>query len=188
MLEYETKAMLTPSEYEFLKTRRYYSGKVSLQTNYYYDTEELELNRQNITCRIREKNGICTATIKDHQSNGCSIETSRAASGPEDSSFFEGMGICLQGSLVTVRTTCQLCDGVQVMIDENRYLDTVDYEIEFEYDSNRYPDTHREILELSEDLEYHGVVKSAAEFRARFDKGRNKSGRFFRRKVELTKI
>lgn len=185
MLEYEVKAMLTASEYVFLKTKRFHMGSVVLQRNFYYDTNDFELNSHGITCRIREKNGDCIATIKDHKPHGCSIETSRPAENSSDASFFAGMGISRQGDLTTIRTTCITCDGFIVALDENRYLGTVDYEIEYEYDPGQQTELSQEIYELSKDLEYHKIVKSAEEFRSRFMEGKSKSERFFERKKEL---
>ena len=153
MIEFEIKAMLSASEFVFLKTKRFHMGKVSLQKNYYYDTDSFELDKQGITCRIREKDGSFTATIKDHQSHGCSIETSRPAKDAQDASFFEGMGLSEQGKLTTIRTTCKTCDGFVAALDENRYLGTADYELEYEYNPDMQTELVQEIYELSKDLE-----------------------------------
>ncbi len=188
MIEFEVKAILSVSEYLFLKTKRFHMGNVVLQRNYYYDTADFELNRNKITCRIREKNGNYTATIKDHQSHGCNIETSRPAESSTDASFFDGMGISCQGELVTLRTTCTTYDGFSVALDENQYLGKIDYEIEYEFDPDRQAELAKEIFELSQDLEYHKIIKSAEEFRHRFINETSKSQRFFQRKKELQSL
>ena len=60
MLEFEKKVLLSEPEYRFLKENRYRAGKTAVQVNHYYDTDDFALSRQGITCRIREKNGVCT--------------------------------------------------------------------------------------------------------------------------------
>jgi len=185
MIEFEKKALLTAEEYAFIKKHCYPACEAMTQTNYYYDTDDFELNRQGITCRIREKCGGFVATIKDHQSDGCSIETSKNATGRYDTSFFEGMGIDFQGSLTTVRATFVTCDGIFVMLDENRYLDTTDYEIEYEYQAGQYEIVFYEIKELAEMLKHHNLIESTEDFITRFENGLSKSCRFYQRKVEL---
>ena len=150
-------------------------------------TTEEEKEGRDLTANdcIREKCGGFVATIKDHQSDGCSIETSKNATGRYDTSFFEGMGIDFQGSLTTVRATFVTCDGIFVMLDENRYLDTTDYEIEYEYQAGQYEIVFYEIKELAEMLKHHNLIESTEDFITRFENGLSKSCRFYQRKVEL---
>lgn len=185
MIEFEKKALLTAEEYAFIKKHCYPIGEVVIQTNYYYDTDDFELNRQGITCRIREKSSRFVATVKDHQPDGCSIETSKNAAGRYDTSFFDGMGIDFQGSLTTVRTTFVICDGVFVMLDENKYLDIMDYEIEYEYQTGQYEIVFYEIKELAEILKHHNFIESTESFIGRFENAPSKSCRFFQRKAKL---
>ena len=185
MLEFEVKAMLSAPEYVFLRTHYFQKSTTVTQKNYYYDTKDFELNHQGITCRIREKNGDFLATIKDHQPHGCSIETSRPVKNSCDTSFFEGMGLSLQGELITHRTSYKTETGLFMELDENRYLGTVDYELECEFDPQSRSELYRGISKLAEDMERHDIIKSAEEFQKRFTDGTSKSGRFFKRKKEL---
>lgn len=185
MLEFEVKAMLSAPEYVFLRTHYFEKSTTVTQKNYYYDTKDFELNHQGITCRIREKNGDFLATIKDHQPHGCSIETSRPVKNSCDTSFFEGMGLALQGELITHRTSYKTETGLFMELDENRYLGTVDYELECEFDPQSRAELYREISKLAEDMELQDIIKSAEEFQKRFIEGTSKSSRFFKRKKEL---
>lgn len=186
MLEFEVKGMLSAEEYVFLRSHYFEKTTAVTQKNYYYDTKDFELNHQGITCRIREKDGDFLATIKDHQPHGCSIETSRPAKDADDASFFEGMGLSLQGELITYRNSFKTETGLLMELDENRYLGTVDYELEWEFDPKYRVELYQEISRLAEELEHHNIIKNAEEFQKRFtDNGISKSGRFFKRKTEL---
>ena len=66
MLEYEHKVILTPEEYRCISEHLAGGAPSSVQTNYYYDTDDMKMNGKKTTCRIREKNGIYTAVIKEH--------------------------------------------------------------------------------------------------------------------------
>lgn len=135
MLEYEKKMLLTEEEYfKFL----HLIGKEKprfIQTNYYYDTDDLKMNMQGITCRIREKNGKYEATIKSHKQGNkdCSIEKTKEVLNKYDDSLFSGMHLKLQGSLTTERVTVYSDNRCEVALDKNTYLDMTDYEMEVEY-------------------------------------------------------
>lgn len=101
-MEFEKKILLTEEEYQAVLKQRSREGRRHkrehyVQKNHYYDTEDLSMNRQGITCRIREKEGRFTATHKTHTS-GHSIEKSAAVTGvsdllPSDVDAFETKGL-----------------------------------------------------------------------------------------------
>lgn len=135
MLEYEKKIPLTEGEYcKLMKLEG--EGKLRFtQTNYYYDADDLKMNMQGITCRIREKNGKYKATIKAHKQENkeCSIEKTKEALNKYDDSLFSGMHLRLQGSLITERVLLYSNNGCEVVLDKNTYLGMTDYELEVEY-------------------------------------------------------
>lgn len=187
MLEFEKKVMLTQKEYEFLKNHRYAASKNTVQVNYYYDTDDFELNRKGITCRIREKNGLCMATIKEHRLNGsdCSVENAQTVNDRYDNSIFINMGLSYQGSLETLRGTHVLSAGVKVMLDRNAYLGAVDYELEIEYDRESEKLAKEELDWIASELVQSGMLSSLEGFSTRIGHGKNKSERFFRRKAGI---
>lgn len=84
-MEFEKKILLTEEEYQAVLKQRSREGRRHrrehyVQKNHYYDTEDLSMNRQGITCRIREKKGRFTATHKTHTS-GHSIGKIRSRHG-----------------------------------------------------------------------------------------------------------
>ena len=76
MMEFEKKKLLTKEEYDRLLCCVDKPIEAFWQKNTYFDTDDLKLNSLGITCRIREKDGVYKATIKEHQaeSEDCSIE------------------------------------------------------------------------------------------------------------------
>ena len=187
MLEFEKKVILSENEYEFLKTHLYAACKNNVQVNHYYDTHDFELNRKRITCRIREKNGVCTATVKEHRLQGtcCSVENFRAVKDRYDDSLFLKMGILYQGSMETLRSTYELQPGIKIMLDRNSYLGTVDYELEIEYEKEYEYLADAELERIISELTEHKIPCDSVNFRNRIGSGSNKSARFFSRKGEL---
>lgn len=136
--EYEKKFLLTEGDFRILLNSFSVSRKTS-QTNFYYDTDHLDMNSQGITCRIREENGTYIATIKEHKAGDleCSIETSMIVDNQLDDRLFEGKQASLKGSMTTERYWLFEEDGIEVVLDKNMYLGHIDYEVEVEYDTQK---------------------------------------------------
>lgn len=186
MLEYEKKIMLTENEYLSLLQLADKSVHSIKQINYYYDSDNLKMNKQGITCRIREKNGKYKATIKAHRSNNqdCSIEKTKEAESQYDDSLFEGLHLKYQGCLTTERTVLYCEIGCEVVLDKNTYLGTTDYELEVEYRSGM---KIRAVGLLHNCLaQLYSPMTSLLIGNARTKKCKSKSERFFKRKEELS--
>lgn len=132
-IERERKYLLDAREYFALKKAYAKKSDVILQKNYYYDTKDFEFGKRGITCRIREKDGKFVATVKTHsgRGDGISYEHSCAVSDEYDGSFFDAR-TSLWGVLVTERIILFADRFVEVVLDRNSYLGTVDYELEIE--------------------------------------------------------
>lgn len=133
--EYELKFLLQKSDYEKLLKIFSNSDAVTFeQVNYYYDTYDQKLRNKNITARIREKDGKLTGVIKVHSAGTAySKETSFLVEGVSNVIFYNGEHLYLQGELYTKRTEINICDGITMMLDYNKYLGIEDYELELEY-------------------------------------------------------
>ena len=183
MLEFEKKVLLTPEEYQGLLRLANDNTARIVQTNYYYDSDQLDMNRQGITCRIREKNGRYKATVKNHEAKEreCSVENAKEVQSPLDVSFFQGMNVNLQGYLTTTRTVLYAGKGLEVVLDENTYLGTQDFELEIEYtcDNANHADFVLRLLAVL----LHGPEKDggAAGFCVHTRFSQSKSERFFER-------
>lgn len=157
------------------------------QVNYYYDSDIYELDKLDITCRIREHNGSYKAAIKAHQNkeSECSIEHSTMVLNELDSTLFDQMNIKIQGYTITFRSTLLFCDKLKVRFDRNYYLNTEDYEMEIEYDLAFAQQANKLLGFFAEALHKLDETISPKEFCARANNYSSKSHRFFDRKKSL---
>ena len=65
MTELEKKLLLLKEEYNYLFRIFGDSKNIKKQINYYFDTDDFSMNKQNVTCRIRLKDGKYKGTIKN---------------------------------------------------------------------------------------------------------------------------
>ena len=133
-LEHELKCILDSDEYDLiLKVLDTIPYIEETQINYYYDTLSEKLRYENITLRIRQKNGRFRGTIKKYLKNShCSEETSFKIDHIPSVMVFESVPVYLKGSLKTKRITKYLSESVKIMVDKNEYLGTQDFELEIE--------------------------------------------------------
>ncbi len=144
MIENEFKVMLTDSQY--IAVRQMYEwDSVIEQTNYYYDTEELSLSSQHITCRVRSVGGKLYLQMKLPAGKDYSrIEVEEEFGGMLLShisgarlsklSGVDGMpDVKLLGGLTTNRCVKRL-EGAEIDLDCSTYFETItDYELEIEF-------------------------------------------------------
>lgn len=160
MTELEKKLLLTEDEYDYLMEHLGFESPliqkpVTTQINYYFDTDDFSMNRQNTTCRIRLKDGKYRATMKKHSSSAeQSTEIEMKVHNGLDSNAFINMGLKLQGELITKRCVVLKDANCEAVLDKNEYLDHTDYELEIEYVSGHENDA-RKILKLFKDMLAH---------------------------------
>lgn len=133
MTELEKKLLISKEDYHTLLN--HFNGGISSseQINYYFDTDDLAMNKNNITCRVRLKNGKYKATMKFHFADSDkSIEKQMPIYNGLEKNAFTEIGLKLKGSLATIRTVLYKTDGYELVVDENRYLGHTDYELEIE--------------------------------------------------------
>ncbi len=179
MQEFEKKLMLTEEQYKYLREFACRNVPGTFQTNYYFDTEDFSMNRRGITCRVRQKNGIYKATIKNHSMEkfDCSIEEDFAEKNYFDLNAFAFIGAQLQGDLVTERIVMMKETGCEMVLDRNIYLGTVDYEMETEYllgFEERAESMLSKVIQV--------LLSQGFDVRRDDMQGKSKSERFFERK------
>ncbi len=179
MVEYEKKLMLTEQEYNCLRQFKCKNTLSVFQTNYYFDNDEFSMNKRGVTCRIRQKNGVYKATIKNHgvQKLDCSIEEDLVEKDYFDINAFSSLGVHLQGDLVTERVVMFADNTCEMVLDRNIYLGTVDYELEIEYLLGFEEKAIELLNEIISELLRQGFDVSREEIR-----NKSKSERFFARK------
>lgn len=191
MTEFEKKMQLSKTEYDYLMEHVGYDGPlfgkpIVKQINYYFDTDDLSMNRQNITCRIRLKEGKYNGTMKKHYENGDQSTEIKmeVRNGIHDNAFID-MGLKLQGELTTYRCSLLKDKYFEVFLDKNEYLNTIDYELEVEYLPG-YEKDAQAILKIFRDmltrLKYHLIYKESIINRPSTP---SKSKRFFKKKTTI---
>lgn len=193
MTEHEKKMLVSKDEYDYLIEQLGYElprikKPVIRQINYYFDTEDLAMNQNHITCRIRLKNGHYKGIIKRHfPDTDQSTETEIKIYDGIYENTFTDMGLQLQGSLITERCIIFKDSNHEIVLDKNEYLGYTDYEIEIEYS----PD-YEEKAELTLKALHNMLVKRNSSSSCRknsttFKNVSSKSSRFFERKKLLIK-
>ena len=180
MLEYEKKIILTREEYTMLADQCK-NNMVESQINYYFDTDDLYMNRKGITCRIRSKNGKYKTTVKNHctDDRGCSVEEHLCESTDFKPQIFEAMGLRLQGELITERIIMYRDALCEMVLDRNTYLGHIDFEIEIEYAAGCEAKALECLRNVAEYFVAAKVMDCTDECMNRIGKGKSKSERFF---------
>ena len=157
MTELEKKLLLTEDEYDYLMEHLGYESPliqkpIVTQINYYFDTDDFSMNRQNTTCRIRLKDGKYKATMKKHSFGADqSTETEMEIYDGLESNAFTDMGLKLQGELITKRCVVLKDANCEAVLDKNEYLGHTDYELEIEYTPEHEKDAQA-ILKIFRDM------------------------------------
>ncbi|WP_214827411.1 CYTH domain-containing protein [Exiguobacterium algae] len=147
-VEIEFKSMLTKEEYETLLHAYQLDNSIKWQANDYFDTSNFDLKRHGAALRIREKKNGQVLTLKQPHEVGL-LETHASITESEAEDLFKYGIIHDQkmkealapfelssplehlGRLETNRAELETPDGLLVL-DQSHYLETTDYEIEFE--------------------------------------------------------
>ena len=180
MTELEKKLLLTEDEYDYLMEHLGYESPliqkpITTQINYYFDTDDFSMNRQNTTCRIRLKDGKYRATMKKHSSSADqSTEIEMDIYNGLDSNAFIDMGLKLQGELITKRCVVFKDANCEAVLDKNEYLGHTDYELEIEYASEHEKDAESIYGRIIESLQRNSSLIS---YKTAI--GASKSTRFF---------
>ena len=147
MLEREMKLLLEKEQFYVLleQTKQMYPDiqpREINQTNYYYDTKDLQLCKQHITLRVRKKNNIYTiekkevecyeGLVRQAKESKYPVETLPEAINAADVEIEGDTVFHLLGTLNTNRTRFTLPDGTNIDFDISQYLGVTDYEVEIE--------------------------------------------------------
>ncbi len=187
MLEYEKKIMLTADEYLSILITICKYVPIETQTNYYFDNDDLSMNEEGITCRIRAKDGKYKATVKNHNTehSDCSIEVDLVEKTEFDPQIFNVLGLHHQGELITERVVMYKDSACEMVLDRNVYLGHTDFELEVEYSKESECRAQTLIQNIGECLVAAGQLTGIDEFIARVGQGGSKSQRFFERLKNL---
>lgn len=180
MTECEKKLLLSEKAYNALMEQFSSSRKpIVTQVNYYFDTDDFAMSRQDTTCRIRLKDDQYQATMKRHAAGtDQSTETEMEIYAGLDHNAFTDMGLKLWGALTTHRCVLLKNPHLEVVLDRNEYLGYTDYELEIEY----LPEYEKEARAVLKEVEKALQRKRSPIYNIGiFSAGLNKSKRFFKR-------
>lgn len=185
MNELEKKLLLTEDEYNYLLKYFGQGESIIKQVNYYFDTEDLSMNSDNVTCRIRMRETNCKGTLKRHfVDTDCSSETEiEIRNGVFDNSFID-MGLQLQGELITERHVILKNPICEVVLDKNDYLGHTDYELEIEYAPDHEKEANSKMQTITDVLLRHFPSLTQENITLRCKNTQSKSKRFFERKTK----
>ncbi len=142
-IEKEYKMLLTKEQYELLLQQIQPDPPVK-QVNFYFDTDDHQIQKRKGVLRIREREGVFLFTLKLHKEDDTLYEFEKilpscnqsALLDPEIQSLLQTHSISgslqLIGELVTWRSM-RITDDAEICLDKNIYRDVIDYEIEYEY-------------------------------------------------------
>jgi uncharacterized protein YjbK len=147
-IEKEIKYLINEADYSKLVSLQ--NADSIVQINYYFDTCDLWCYQNNVTIRIRQKNDNYELTTKQktkaslsyHHSIENNIKLSQRmfenylSKGiePNQLGLYIGNHLYFIGKLETYRSKLNLGHGVVLDVDKNQYNNTVDYEIELEFE------------------------------------------------------
>ena len=186
--EYEKKVLLDKKEFDCL-LETFLVKRQASHTNFYYDTDSFDGNRQGVTCRIRKENGVYTATMKHHGvlSDECSREISMVVNDEWDGRLFEGLQVSLKGSMITERHWIVDEDGLEAVLDRNTYLWYTDYELEIEYVPEKENEATQLFKSIIQVLHPDSSDDTYSDYECRAKLTQNKSQRWVKRALENLK-
>lgn len=175
-IEIEFKTAINEEQYLSLLQEFGLENKVNKQTNYYFDTFDQKLIKNNIILRIREKDYNVKLTSKTPTNEGTLERHILLTKDEQIKMLNEGFNANIieideyvhnVAKLETYRAKTQYKSGT-LFFDKNVYYDTVDYEIEFEV-------TNEELgkQEFMEFLEIHNIpfIKMESKSKRAYKKG-----------------
>ena len=149
MVESEYKCLIDKNVYEsvFKYLCIDQNPEIFTQINYYYDTDDFRLHKNDITFRIRQKNENLSIDIKQPiEREGilsvknelkypiCFVPKSiNIENFPFQCNIRVTKPVNLIGELVTERCSFSLDRNIRIDLDKNSYYGILDYELEIEY-------------------------------------------------------
>lgn len=165
-IEIEVKSRINEKTYQELLSYYDLNSLTFKQTNYYFDTPELNLLNQFVTLRIREKNNSCKITLKQRAPNGCleqhliidsHTKHELLKNGFNVGTYFQNIDYEVKYLAKLVNTRVKmLYDGGTIFLDKSTYNNITDYEIEYEH--NDYKLCQKNFLSF---LEKHHIKYEA---------------------------
>ncbi|MDY0277362.1 MAG: CYTH domain-containing protein [Acholeplasma sp.] len=143
-VEIEFKTSISKEKYQELLKLFELEDNVFKQTNFYFDTDNLDLNNEKIVLRIRQNGERYKVTMKRQSPTGAFenhvlLKKEQALemikNGFNTSDFYDNINyfVTFKASLDNYRVSTPYKEGT-LFLDRCHYHDVIDYEIEYEVD------------------------------------------------------
>jgi uncharacterized protein YjbK len=150
-IEIEFKNLLTKEEFDRIRQAFHIADNAfEHQENHYFDTPQFLLKDKRAALRIRAKNGIYTLTLKQTAAHGALLEMHERLTKEEADALLNGTAV-VQGSIAQILREIGVppeqlrhfgslatdraqwaYEGGTLFLDHSHYLQTDDYELEYE--------------------------------------------------------
>ncbi len=159
--EIEFKTFISKQQYEALLEEFDLGNNIFMQTNYYFDTDDTKLMKEQTVLRIRQKGSSYKLTKKTRAKVGADethiLINKDTAQDMLDHGFdaaiidlpYQVHHIC---NLTTYRASCPYKDGT-IFFDRSEYYGHIDYEIEYEVN-----DVKQGLKDFNEFLASHNIT------------------------------
>lgn len=142
-MEIEFKTSISLDKYNELLNLLNLKDNIFKQTNYYFDTDNLDLNNNHTVLRIRQKGERYKVTLKKQSGVGAFenhvfLTKEKALKmideGFNTKEFFDDLNydVTFKASLDNYRVSTPYLDGI-LFLDKCNYHNQEDYEVEYEY-------------------------------------------------------
>lgn len=180
-LEIEFKNLLTAGEHDTLYNTFFKAEEKQSLLNYYIDTDNLDLRKNTLLLRIRVTKGAQMMTLKAPTEKGIlefnaevdydlkTVETLSSEDLPEiithelKTRNIDVDDLIIYGSLTTERFETDYKDGLLVL-DQSAFLDTRDFEIEYEVTDYDQGETRFDLLLEEYEIERRPEVTKSERF------------------------
>lgn len=151
MKETEIKCIIDAETYEAVKKAFKWDG-VTEQTNHYYTDRNGVLCERHITVRIRVIDGVAKIQVKHHKNKDSALQICEETEFPidrvpdiidaETAKNIIGIdtGELYRMGEAHTRRHALVRNGSELCLDRTKYFDTVDYEVELEYEDKMSAD------------------------------------------------
>lgn len=163
----EFRTLLSKEEYTRLVAKFKNISKFDVQTNHYFDTSRFSLKASETSLRVRERDNVLEFTLK--RKKGYNIQEYRQTITREEFNETKETGILPVGTVknevesivanqkienfmsLSTKRICFIYGNGVIFLDENSYLDVVDYELE--YEAKTLHEGKEEFIQLVKDFQ-----------------------------------
>lgn len=181
MIVERKNAILSHSEFDWIKKRGFNTGMGKVLSEDYYDNDSFEMFKMGICCKICETEKTCRAVIEESHKEWktLNIINSVPVKDLADNQVFSEIGLNFQGRMMMLRYPVCKSGNYSISIDKNMYLGNTDYELSIQHYHNKEECSENGIDSIMAALYLSRIVENFKDITQRFEKNDSKNIRFF---------